>query len=158
MPSLDEIQQSIETRLIQLQGEITSLEAARAALHESNAATTSTTGGGKASRARAATTTRPKRRARGNAGKRVVVLLAGKLEALLAESDGGLSVAAIVERSGARDAQVRDLLRELESAGRVRRTGVGRGTRWRLVTDEERIAERAAELASLSSTRARHRS
>jgi hypothetical protein len=42
------------------------------------------------------------------------------------------------------------LLRELEAAGRVRRSGQRRGTRWHAITDEERIAERAAELAALS--------
>jgi hypothetical protein len=123
-------------------------------------AATDTAGAGAAAKATEATTTRtaanatPARRTRRSSGqrsKRVEVLLAGKLEALLGESESGLSVAAIVERSGARDAQVRDLLRELDGTGRVRRTGAGRGTRWRVVTDEERIAERAAELAARSS-------
>ena len=77
------------------------------------------------------------------------VLLAGKLEAMLRDADDGLSVAAIVKSASARDSQVRGLLTELESAGQVRRTGVGRGTRWELVTDEQRIAQRAAELERL---------
>ncbi len=82
------------------------------------------------------------------------MLLAGKLEAMLRDSDGGLSVAAISERAGARDDQVRDLLRRLcASTDRVRRTGVGRGTRWRLVTDEDRIAERVAELERLNASK-----
>jgi hypothetical protein len=197
MPSLDEIHESIEARLGQLRAEISSLQAARAALHGSNAQTTSTTrasarsatsrpkrttttssapkggtGGqaatetavaGSASGAaevtptRTAAATRPARRTRRSTSKRVEVLLADKLEALLAESDGGLSVAAIVARSRARDGQVRALLRELDGTGRVRRTGAGRGTRWRVVTDEERIAERAAELAARSSSRAKPR-
>jgi hypothetical protein len=42
--------------------------------------------------------------------------------------------------------QVLDPLRELENAGPVRRTGTRRTALWRLITDEERIAERAAEL------------
>ena len=82
---------------------------------------------------------------------RVQELAASKLEAMLRESADGLSAAAIVSRSGARDGQVRQMLHALESAGNVRRTGTGRGTRWRIVTDEERIAERAAELARRSS-------
>jgi hypothetical protein len=108
----------------------------------------STSGAAEATPTRAATATRPARRPRRPGGKRVEVLPADKLEALLAESDGGLSVAAIVARSRARDAQVRALLRELDGTGRVRRTGAGRGTRWRVVTDEERIAELAARSSS----------
>jgi hypothetical protein len=39
------------------------------------------------------------------------------------------------------------LLREMETAGRVRRTGQRRGTRWHAVASEEEwISERAAEL------------
>jgi DNA-binding IclR family transcriptional regulator len=78
------------------------------------------------------------------------VLLAGSLQTMLQESADGLGAAAIARSANARDTQVRALLRELESKGQVRRTGAGRGTRWRLITDEERIAERAAELAKLS--------
>jgi hypothetical protein len=81
---------------------------------------------------------------------RVEVLLAGKLEAMLAESEAGLSAVTISERSNAARRQVLDLLRELEQTGRVRRSVTRRTSLWRLVTDEERIAERAAELARLS--------
>ena len=38
------------------------------------------------------------------------------------------------------------LLRELETAGRIRRTGQPYATRWRAITDEGRIRERPAEL------------
>jgi hypothetical protein len=38
------------------------------------------------------------------------------------------------------------LLHELEAAGQVRRTGSRRSTVWRLITEEEQIAQRAAEL------------
>jgi hypothetical protein len=82
--------------------------------------------------------------------KTPAVLLAGKLEAMLRDAEDGLNAVAIAKQASARDAQVRGLLRELESAGRVRRTGAGRARRWRLITDEERIAERAAELEGLS--------
>ena len=78
------------------------------------------------------------------------MLLAGKLEAMLRDAEDGLNAVAIAKQARARDTQVRDLLRELESAGRVRRTGLGRANRWRLITDAERIAERAAELEALS--------
>jgi hypothetical protein len=75
-----------------------------------------------------------------------VVLLAGKLETMLRDAQDGLNAVTIAKRANARDTQVRGLLRELEGAGQVRRSGVGRASRWRLVTDEERIATRTAEL------------
>ena len=74
------------------------------------------------------------------------MLLAGKLEAMLREAKDGLSAIAISKRSSAGYNQVLGLLRRLESAGEVRRTGTRRTTVWRLITDEERIAQRAAEL------------
>jgi CTP-dependent riboflavin kinase len=78
------------------------------------------------------------------------VLLAGKLEAMLAESEPGLSAATVSKRADASYRQVLVLLRELEQTGRVRRSGTSRTSLWRVVTDEERIAERAAELARQS--------
>jgi hypothetical protein len=77
------------------------------------------------------------------------VLLAGKLEAMLRQAGHGLSARAIAKAAKARDRQVRALLSERESSGHVRRAGTGRGTRWRLITDEERVAARAAELQKL---------
>ena len=56
----------------------------------------------------------------------------------------------IAELAGGERDQVRGLLRDLEAAGRVSRTGAGRGTRWRAITDEDRIAQRAAQLANQS--------
>jgi DNA-binding IclR family transcriptional regulator len=71
---------------------------------------------------------------------------AGRLEALLSEN-GGLTTSALAEQTkGDRD-QVLTLLRELETAGRVRRSGQRRSTRWHAITDEDRIRERAADLA-----------
>jgi len=77
-------------------------------------------------------------------------MLAGEVERILGESADGLSTSAIAEQGGADSSQVLTLLRELESAGQVRRSGQRRGTRWHLITDEDRIAQRAAELASRS--------
>jgi len=74
------------------------------------------------------------------------VLVADKLETILQGESDGLSAVTITERANASYRQVLDLLRELEHTGRVRRTGTRRTTLWRLITDEERIAERAAEL------------
>jgi hypothetical protein len=99
---------------------------------------------------------RPRTRAGANAaGARrfVEVLLAGKLEAMLLESEDGLSAITISKRSNAGYNQVLNLLRELEGSGQVRRFGTRRTSRWRVVTDEERIAERAAELEALSAAR-----
>lgn len=89
---------------------------------------------------------RPGRRAQ----KSVEVLAAGKLEAMLREAQQGLSAVAIAKAANARASQVRELLDDRQAAGEVRRVGTGRGTRWRLITDEERVAERAAELEQLA--------
>jgi hypothetical protein len=68
------------------------------------------------------------------------------LKRLLADTSAGLSANAIAAQAGAGDNPTLTLLRKLEAAGQVRRSGSRRSTLWRLVTDEERIAERAAEL------------
>jgi hypothetical protein len=68
------------------------------------------------------------------------------LERLLAMSSAGLSANAIAEQAGAGYNSTLKLLRDLEVASQVRRSGARRSTLWRLITDEERIAERAAEL------------
>jgi hypothetical protein len=71
------------------------------------------------------------------------------LEQMLARAASGLSASEIALETDAGYSGVLKLLRELESSGRVRRTGSRRSTLWRLVTDDERIAERAAELERL---------
>jgi hypothetical protein len=90
-----------------------------------------------------------RRGTRAKAGRAVEVVPAGKLELLLSDT-GGLATSAVAERADADRDQVLALLRELERAGRVRRTGQRRATRWHAITDEERIQERAAELAARS--------
>ena len=137
---------SIDNRLRELNQEIETLVAARSALENRAAAP---------ARASRSTATRPsasrgsgrrtgsKRRAKTAASTEVVP--AGRLELLLSEN-GGLTTAALAERTnGSRD-QVLTLLRDLESEGRIRRTGQRRSTRWHAITDEDRIRERAAEL------------
>ena len=97
-------------------------------------------------------TTTPKRSTRKAAAKGTRPRRAGvavrteTLERLLADTSAGLSANAIAEQAGAGYNPTLKLLRELEAAGQVRRSGSRRSTVWRLVTDEERIAERAAEL------------
>jgi hypothetical protein len=97
----------------------------------------------RSTRSGAATVTR-RRPGRGAVG-------AETLERLLADTSAGLSAKAIAAQAGAGYDPTLKLLGELEAAGQVRRSGSRRSTVWRLITDEERIAERAAELELLSS-------
>jgi hypothetical protein len=173
----DEILDSIENRLRELRAEIETLNAARGALQSrrtppptrrqapirgqngrdpvpdaneagGEAAARDHAQAGSGGRSRAAR--RPgRRKGRTKARRSVEVVPAGKLELLLSGTSG-LTTSELADRaSGDRD-QVLVLLRELEAAGRVRRTGERRGTRWHVITDEDRIRERAAELAALS--------
>jgi ABC-2 type transport system ATP-binding protein len=93
--------------------------------------------------------TAPKRAAAKRRKRAAEVVPAGKLEVLLAATDG-MTTSALAERSGGDRDQVLTLLRELETAGRVRRSGERRSTKWHAITDEDRIAQRAAELAAQS--------
>ena len=68
---------------------------------------------------------------------------------VLSTAESGLSASAIADEADADYPATLKLLRELEVAGRIRRDGTRRSTRWRLITDEERIAVRAAELERL---------
>jgi transposase len=77
---------------------------------------------------------------------------------LLADVSSGLSASAIAERAGVGNSRVLALLRELEASGKVRRTGSRRSTAWLLITDEDRIAQRAAELERLVGARREDRS
>jgi hypothetical protein len=141
MPSIEQLIESINARIRELNGEIASLEAARSALVSNGAASTPPR-----QKPKAKQVTRRKPR------KRTEVLLAGKAETMLAETDG-LTTAALAKQAGADRDQVLTLLRDLEVARRVRRTGERRSTRWHAITDEDRIRERAAELASRSKRR-----
>jgi DNA-binding GntR family transcriptional regulator len=80
-----------------------------------------------------------------------VIVAAGKLESLLGASGGdGLTTSSLAAETGGDADQIRTLLRELEDAGRVRRSGQRRGTRWHPVTDDDLVAQRAAQLAAQS--------
>jgi hypothetical protein len=87
------------------------------------------------------------RRRRRRAVRAVDVVPAGTLEQLLSEN-GGLTTSALADEANGNRDQVLRSLRELEAAGRVRRTGQRRATRWHAITDDDRIRERAAELAA----------
>jgi hypothetical protein len=79
-------------------------------------------------------------------------LTAAAIEPLLSGRDTGLSARVIAEQATADYAATLSLLRELEASGQVRREGARRTTAWRLITDEDRIAQRAAELERLAAT------
>jgi hypothetical protein len=129
MPSLDQLIQSIDARIAELRSAMASLQAARSALASNGAASTSPP---------AAKTRSTKRRRQRATRKRLTPEAA---EQLLATSDG-LTASALAQRAGANSDQVLALLRDLEHARRVRRTGQRRATRWHAITDEDRIRER----------------
>ncbi len=82
--------------------------------------------------------------------QRIAPLTAAAIEQLLSGRDTGLSARAIAEQTSADYARTLSLLRELQASGQVRREGSRRTTAWRLITDEDRIAQRAAELERLA--------
>jgi hypothetical protein len=146
MRTTEAIVDSIEDRLRELNQEIESLTAARTALD-----------GREDSRVASAPPVRRKAKARRprrarRATRTVEVVPAGRLEVLLSEN-GGLTTSVLAQRTNGDRDQVLTLLRELEAAGRIRRSGQRRSTRWHAITDEDRIRERAAELASRSRRR-----
>ena len=171
MRTTQEIVESIDKRLRELDDEIKRLDAARAAVdgHQSRPPASATNRRNRAASARSRTKTsaqsrretsaevsaesapRSRKRARATSRGRGVAkgaskpLPADRLESLLSEN-GGVTTSALAEKTGGSPDHVLMLLRELEAAGRVRRTGQRRGTRWQTITDEDRIRERAAEL------------
>jgi hypothetical protein len=80
-------------------------------------------------------------------------LSADQLERLLADAGSGLSAGTIAEQTGVSYSRVLAQLRTGEAAGQLRRTGRRRSTLWSLITDEDRVAARAAELERLVGAR-----
>jgi hypothetical protein len=144
MTFTEEMVNSIEGRLRELGNEIDTLTAAREALVDRSEprpkrrATPASTSPGSRRRKRRPTPVRA-----------AEVVPAGKLELLLSGGDG-MTTSVLAEQANGNREQVLTLLRELETAGKVRRTGQRRATRWHAITDEDRIRERAAELAAQS--------
>jgi hypothetical protein len=100
-------------------------------------------------------TTKPGRGRRAPAKPRDEVVPTGTLISLLAGSEG-MSTRELARATNGDPAQVLALLKEQEDAKLVRRSGARAATRWHLITDEDRIAARAAELeASHRQPRAR---
>ena len=147
MRTTQDIVDSIEIRLRELNQEIQTLTAARSALETDDARPSTPVApvaAAPAARPARPARRRSRRRARGAAATEVIP--AGRLELLLSEN-GGLTTSVLAERTNGDRDQVLTVLRELEAAGRVRRSGQRRSTRWHAITDEDRIQARAAELA-----------
>jgi hypothetical protein len=174
MSTIPELVQSIDTQLRYLSEEIKTLETARRALKTSSrlppqavtaitsrrASTSATSSRTRVSaksnrQAPSAATRDPAHRSRKeprNTGRRRTrrafkAVTPEQLETLLS-GNGGLTTTALAEQANTKREQVLALLRELEAAGRIRRSGQRRGTRWHAISDEDRIRERAAELAA----------
>jgi hypothetical protein len=130
---------SIDQRLIEAKAEIAQLESARQALINADAPAVTPRS------RRTPRTSRPRKTVRRGDG----VVPAGKLTALLGGS-AGMSTSELATATNGRPGQILALLRELEKTEQIRRSGERRGTRWHLITDEDRIAARAAELATQS--------
>jgi hypothetical protein len=147
MPTIEKLIQTIDGRIREVEREIASLQDARSAL---------TANGGRPGTSREPVAKpRPQvanRAPRRNATRKPEVLLAETAERMLAESEG-LTTTAIAKQAGAERDQVLALLRDLEAASRIRRTGERRGTRWHAITDDDRVAARAAELEARSRRR-----
>ena len=138
MPDIAQILDAIEQRLTQAHAEIKSLTTARDILAGEPASAPS--------RARAAESAPRRRRVTSRRSRRAGEHPEQTIEALLGESTGGISAVALSKRAGMGYARVLHRLHELESAGTVLSTGTNRTSLWRLVTDEDRIAQRVAEL------------
>lgn len=80
---------------------------------------------------------------------------AGKLMTLLGDGEG-MSTRDLARATNGDPTQVLAVLKEQEKTQQIRRTGTRAATRWHLITDEDRIAARTAELQA-TSRRARGR-
>jgi hypothetical protein len=111
-----ELRQRLEAGITELEGDIARLRAAVAALDASDGVPART----RSRRAGPA----PK------AAPAYDVVPSGKLASLLSSSDDGMTTSELAQRTNGKPDQVLELLKELEEAGRARRSGVRRSTRW----------------------------
>ena len=137
--TITDIVTSIDQRLSLAKAEIAQLDGARQALINHGAAP--------------AAKPKPRRAARTTTRTAHAIVPAGKLTALL-DGSPGLSTPQLAKATNGKPGQILALLRALENDNQIRRTGQRRGTRWHLITDEDRVAARAAQLAAQSK---RHR-
>jgi hypothetical protein len=141
MTFIEDLLESLETRLEQIRAEMATLTHAREELISNGAPRAHE------NRTRTQRHTRPGGRTRARLAAAEPVST-GKLHTLLTES-GGLTAAELSHRLDATPARVLPLLRAMAANGSVRRSGSGRGSRWHAVANEEEwIARRAAELAA----------
>jgi hypothetical protein len=135
----EQIVSSIEERIQTLSSEIARLESARAALSgvssaRLSAAAPATAGG-----------TAPRRR------RRSAWISAEQIQQALAGA-GEVTTTTLIDQTGASRVRLLELLRELETAGKVKRTGEKRGTRWSELTEDDWVTRRAAELGARVTT------
>jgi hypothetical protein len=128
-----EIVQSIDRRLQDAQAQIERLQGAKLALLD----------GSKPDKL-------PARRRPIRQLRKPKVIPAGQLLKLAADNPGQTTTS-LAKLAEADRNQVLSLLRDAEAEGQVKRSGERRGTRWHLYTDEDKMRERAAELAASSS-------
>ena len=133
---------NIDLRLTDLEAERAHLEQARSALSQQRSPAPK-------AKPRTSRSVKPRAPRRARSATSTQVAPAGKLFALLADSEG-MSTRELAKAADGDPTQVLALLKEQEDAGQLRRSGVRASTRWHLVTDEDRIAARAAELAASS--------
>lgn len=174
MKTTQEIVESIDSRLRELNDEIKSLDAARVALDRRERppsrrapakvtrrripafrATSRTNASAQSRRESSAEVsrkpaprsgTRARTISRSSTSRVPKVVPADRMVSLLSDN-GGLTTSALAEKTGVNRDHVLRLLRDLETAGRIRRTGQRRATDWHAISDEDRIRQRAAELA-----------
>lgn len=139
--NIEQIVERIDAQIQAIAEEVSALQAARSALvGGAKARPTSRT---PAVRPAATIAAGPRRtRRKGTDSVTVETVLA-----LLSER-GELSSGAIAKEVGGERVQVLARLRELERAGKVQRSGERRTTRWRAFTQDDWVAQRAAELAA----------
>jgi hypothetical protein len=142
--TISDIVTNIDQRIAAAKAELTDLTQARSALVTAPAASAPP----KPRRARRPAT-RSKTRAKRVAKAAYEVVPVGKLAAVLTDSQG-MSTREISQATNGDPKQVLTLLKEQETAGQFRRTGIRAATRWHVITDEDRIAARAAELTARS--------
>lgn len=121
----------LETRIREAEADIEKLRAALGAIDDPEAAP-------------AARAKRPRSRAAARPQPKVVPL--GKLLQVVTEQPG-ITTTALAHQTGGAQSAVLTLLKEQEGS-QVRREGERRATRWFAITDEDRVAARAQEIAA----------
>jgi hypothetical protein len=140
MPTIEDLIDSIDTRLAEARAEIDALETAKAALSTSGTPVTEQP-------ARAARAAGGARRG-GRRSRKPAPAPAPELYELLAANDG-ITTGELARRAGTKPSVVLSTLKELEAAGKVKRSGERRGTRWHVGNPMDRsdyVEQRTAEL------------